>query len=124
MKTPSETPLLLDVNVLLALAWPSHQFHAVATRRLDDPEQRWSTCAITQLGFIRLSSNAAAVSTPVSPAGLRASGGNGARPVPHLLGPAGSANGLGLRFSPTLLVTSRLPMCTCWQLPGVIAPVF
>jgi uncharacterized protein len=62
----SET-LLIDVYVLIALAWPSHQFHAVATRRLNVPHQRWPTCAITQLGFIRVSSNPAAVPHPVSP---------------------------------------------------------
>ena len=39
MKTSSET-LLLDVNVLIALAWPRHQFHAAATKRLGIPEQR------------------------------------------------------------------------------------
>ncbi len=71
MKIPSET-LLLDVNVLVALAWPSHQFHVVATKRLGIPEQRWSTCAITELGFIRLSSNPAAVPTPVSPSAAAA----------------------------------------------------
>jgi hypothetical protein len=53
------TPLP-DVNVLLALTWPNHQFHAPARawfRRLG--RARWCTCAITQLGFIRLSSNPA-----------------------------------------------------------------
>jgi toxin-antitoxin system PIN domain toxin len=59
--------LLLDVNVLLALAWPTHQFHAAATRRLEKANQYWATCAITQLGFVRLSSNRAVVETPVSP---------------------------------------------------------
>jgi hypothetical protein len=39
MKTSSET-LLLDVNVLIALARPRHQFHAAATKRLGIPEQR------------------------------------------------------------------------------------
>jgi hypothetical protein len=49
---------LLDVNVLLALAWPNHQFHAPArTWFVADAPRGWSTCAITQLGFVRLSSN-------------------------------------------------------------------
>lgn len=51
------TPLL-DVNVLIALAWPTHTHHgdAVAwfTQRRGAP---WATTSITQLGFIRVSSN-------------------------------------------------------------------
>ena len=54
------TPILLaDVNILLALAWPNHQFHRLATARLQDRTQRWATCALTQLAFIRLSANPA-----------------------------------------------------------------
>ncbi len=51
--------LLADVNVLLALAWPNHQFHGLATARLQDRAQPWATCALTELAFIRLSSNPA-----------------------------------------------------------------
>jgi len=68
MKKASSDLLLLDVNVLLALAWPNHQFHAVATQRLESSRERWATCALTQLGFIRLSSNPAAVATAKTPA--------------------------------------------------------
>jgi len=67
MKKASSDLLLLDLNVLLALAWPNHQFHAAATRRLDAGE-RWATCALTQIGFIRLSSNPAAVQATKTPA--------------------------------------------------------
>jgi toxin-antitoxin system PIN domain toxin len=67
MKASSDL-LLLDVNVLLALAWPNHQFHTVATQRLEPSRERWATCALTQLGFIRLSSNPAAVATSKTPA--------------------------------------------------------
>jgi hypothetical protein len=35
MKRVHSELLLLDVNVLLALAWPNHQFHAAATHRLE-----------------------------------------------------------------------------------------
>lgn len=59
--------LLLDVNVLLSLAWPNHQFHQIAIRRLEREESQWATCAITQLGFIRLSSNPAVVGIAKSP---------------------------------------------------------
>jgi hypothetical protein len=67
MKKASSKLVLLDVNVLLPLAWPNHQFHAFATTFLNKWRGRWATCAITQLGFIRLSSNPAAVGTPVTP---------------------------------------------------------
>src|SRR5262249_7136524 len=66
MKKASSDFLLLDVNVLLALAWPTHQFHATAPAALSS-RNRWATCALTQLGFIRLSSNPAAVATAKSP---------------------------------------------------------
>ena len=49
---------LPDVNVLLALVWPNHQFHEQAsTWYRTHGSAGWSTCSITQLGFIRLSSN-------------------------------------------------------------------
>jgi hypothetical protein len=68
MKRVFSELLLLDVNVLLALAWPNHQFHAAATGRLESSRDRWATCALTQLGFIRLSSNPAAVPAAKTPA--------------------------------------------------------
>ena len=58
-----------DVNVLLAMAWPNHQFHGTA-RRWFEEEGRvtgWSTCAVTQLGFVRLSSNPAFTPAAVRP---------------------------------------------------------
>jgi hypothetical protein len=62
-------PLLLDVNVLLALAWPNHQFHNTVLERLDRrPSPTWATCLLTQLGFVRLSSNPAIVDVRQSPA--------------------------------------------------------
>lgn len=59
MRKASSKLLLLDVNVLIALCWPNHQFHAAAHRCLARTGVRWATCALTQLGFIRLSSNPA-----------------------------------------------------------------
>jgi toxin-antitoxin system PIN domain toxin len=48
---------LLDVSLLLALAWPTHQFHATARRWFEKNERLgWASCAITQLGFLRISS--------------------------------------------------------------------
>ena len=51
------TRYLLDVNVLLALAWPSHEFHAAAHRWWAGSRKWWATCVLTELAFIRLSSN-------------------------------------------------------------------
>ena len=52
--------MLLDVNVLLALAWPNHQYHADARSWFSRRHSfGWSTCALTELGFIRISSNPA-----------------------------------------------------------------
>ena len=67
MKKGTSRPLLLDVNVLLALVWPNHQFHRAARYRLERDEDRWATCALTQLGFVRLSSNPAVVGVAKSP---------------------------------------------------------
>lgn len=50
---------LLDTNLLLALAWPNHEFHESAHSWWKKSPKRWATCAITELGFIRLSSNPA-----------------------------------------------------------------
>ena len=59
MKRGSSNTLLLDVNVLLAIAWPNHQFFPTARKRLESHRGRWATCALTELGFIRLSAQPA-----------------------------------------------------------------
>jgi len=68
MKKATSELLLLDVNVLLAMAWPNHQFHRAVIKRLESSRNRWATCALTQLGFIRLSANPAVVPGPRRPA--------------------------------------------------------
>jgi uncharacterized protein len=65
MKRDSK-PVLLDVNVLVALGWASHPFHTLATERMERQHGPWFTCAVTQLGFIRLSANPAVVKVVVS----------------------------------------------------------
>jgi uncharacterized protein len=61
--------LLLDANVLLALAWPNHPFHQRAVARLTRRERRrWATCLPTQGAFVRLSSNPAIIPGAKSPA--------------------------------------------------------
>lgn len=65
MKRAGSDLVLLDVNVLLALAWPQHEFNAVAHRRLAD-RGHWATCALTQLAFLRLSSSRAVIPEAVT----------------------------------------------------------
>lgn len=61
--------LLLDANVLLALAWPNHPFHQSAVARLTRREhRRWATCLLTQAAFVRLSSNPTVIPGAKSPA--------------------------------------------------------
>ena len=53
---------LLDVNVLVALAWPNHIHHARAHAWFDAARERgWATTPVTQSGFVRVSSNTAAI---------------------------------------------------------------
>ena len=50
--------VLLDVNVLVALAWPNHIHHEIAHRWFEkNHDKGWATCPVTQSGFIRVSSN-------------------------------------------------------------------
>ncbi len=59
---------LFDVNVLLALTWPNHQHHAAAHEWFArENGHGWATCALTQLAFIRLSSNPAYTPAAVTP---------------------------------------------------------
>lgn len=59
---------LLDVNVLLALAWPNHQHHGRAHEWFfRESRHGWATCALTQLAFVRLSSNPSYTSVAVTP---------------------------------------------------------
>ena len=59
---------LLDLNLLLALAWPSHVHHGNAHMWFErEGSASWATCPLTQLGFIRLSSNPAFTSDAVTP---------------------------------------------------------
>jgi predicted nucleic acid-binding protein len=59
--------LLLDPQVLLAIAWPNHQFHSAASERLESSDARWATCGLIQIEFIRLSSDAQVVPTATTP---------------------------------------------------------
>ena len=59
---------LLDVNLLVALAWPNHIHHAAALdwfRR--NQAAGWATCPLTESGFVRVSSNSSVIPDPRSP---------------------------------------------------------
>lgn len=60
---------LLDVNTLVALAWPNHVHHQTA--HLWFAKQRelgWASCPVTESGFVRVSSNPATTPEARSPA--------------------------------------------------------
>lgn len=49
---------LLDLNILTALLWPAHEHHEAAHRWFGARGKgRWATCALTELGLVRLVSN-------------------------------------------------------------------
>ncbi len=59
---------LLDVNLLVSLAWPNHVHHVQALawfrRRHGQP---WATTPFTETGFVRVSSNTSAIPAAVTP---------------------------------------------------------
>lgn len=60
---------LLDVNTLVALAWPNHLAHRAAAEWFLTTGRRegWATTPITESGFVRVSSNRRALPTATSP---------------------------------------------------------
>ncbi len=59
---------LLDVNTLVALAWPNHVHHAPAIEWFSEHHaDGWATCPLTESGFVRVSSNPRATSEAKSP---------------------------------------------------------
>lgn len=62
-------PALLDVNFLVALAWPNHIQHARAASWFAAESARgWATTPITECGFVRVSTNRAALATATTAA--------------------------------------------------------
>jgi toxin-antitoxin system PIN domain toxin len=59
---------LLDVNLLVSLAWPNHVHHRRALTWFRQRRgQPWATTPFTEAGFVRVSSNASAIATAVTP---------------------------------------------------------
>lgn len=51
---------LLDVNVLVAMAWPTHSAHRKVQAWLRrNASEGWATCPLTQTAFVRILSNPA-----------------------------------------------------------------
>lgn len=60
---------LLDVNALVALAWPNHVHHEAAHLWFRQQQGRgWATCPVTESGFVRVSSNPATTPEARTPA--------------------------------------------------------
>lgn len=58
---------LLDVNVLVALAWDAHVHHHVAREWFARArEDGWATCSITETGFVRVSANPVVLPAAIS----------------------------------------------------------
>jgi len=63
---------LLDVNVLIALAWPNHVHHRLAGDWFHRAAAAgWSTSPATQAGFVRVSSNRRLIAEARNPAEVR-----------------------------------------------------
>lgn len=57
---------MLDVNALVALAWDSHVHHvAIRAWFIANSAGGWATCAVTESGFVRVSSNPKVLAHPV-----------------------------------------------------------
>jgi hypothetical protein len=54
------TAYLLDVNVLIALAWPEHRQHGMVRAWFaKNSGKGWATCPMVETGFVRIVSNPA-----------------------------------------------------------------
>ncbi len=59
---------LLDVNVLIALAWPNHVHHGAARAWFEEHrDDGWATCTLTEAGFLRVSCNPSVVGHTITP---------------------------------------------------------
>lgn len=59
---------LLDANVLIAMAWPTHTAHAKVQEWLSrHAREGWATCPLTQTAFVRILSNPAFSPSALTP---------------------------------------------------------
>jgi hypothetical protein len=83
---------LLDVNVLIALAWPNHVHHHAARLWFQKwgAKNGWASCPVSEAGFVRVCCNPLAVRQTVTPRDaisllrqLRQSGSHSFWPLEH-----------------------------------------
>lgn len=56
--TSAKRKYLLDLNTLIALAEPDHEFHKPAEKWLhSEGKENWGVCPLTEAGFIRITSH-------------------------------------------------------------------
>jgi hypothetical protein len=61
--------VLLDVNVLIAMAWPTHAGHVRVQEWLGrHTREEWATCPLTESAFVRILSNPAFSPHALTPA--------------------------------------------------------
>ncbi|HEY5224219.1 MAG TPA: hypothetical protein VIJ18_14375 [Microbacteriaceae bacterium] len=66
MSTATVTkPYLLDVNVLIALAWPQHVHHIRSHAWFDVLKEEWATTPITEAGYLHVTMSAAVVGSSI-----------------------------------------------------------
>ena len=70
---------LLDVSALLALLWETHEFHERVTRWQEN--QSLAVCPITELGFLRISTQASFGLSPAEARRLLREWKNGRKPI-------------------------------------------
>lgn len=60
---------LLDVNVLIAMTWPTHSAHGKVQHWLSHRgHEKWASCPFTQTSFVRILSNPAFSPNALTPA--------------------------------------------------------
>lgn|GEM_PF-59440 len=96
---------LLDANLLIALTHAAHVHHSEAHAWFGAvPKRHWATCALTQLAFIRLTSNPRVVGTTIAPAqAMQALGSMAAQPQHVYWGDSPEPLGLGSLASAALV---------------------
>ena len=118
---------LLDINILTALLWPTHEHHDVAHRwfggRAGAP---WATCSLTQLGLVRIVSNPAFSRDALSPAeALALLAGNLAHPAHEFwtdsLQVPAAVKGLEARLGGSKQLTDAYLLALAHRRKGVLA---
>lgn len=118
---------LLDINILTALLWPTHEHHDAAHRWFGDrSDASWATCSLTQLGFVRIVSNPAFSRDALSPIeALALLGENLAHPAHQFwtdsLQLPAAVKGMDARLQGHRQLTDAYLLALAYQRKGVLA---